>query len=128
MVASTVQALHKIGVLIALDDFGTGYASLSNLRQLTVDRLKIDKSFVQDNDGAVVRAMINLGSDLGIKVVAEGVETTDQLQALRDQGCDFVQGYIYGRPADPVAITALLKRPWTEPAAPGDLAGPAVRT
>ena len=128
VVASTVQALHKIGVLIALDDFGTGYASLSNLRQLTIDRLKIDRSFVQDSDGAVVRAMINLGSDLGIKVVAEGVETTDQLQALRDQGCEFVQGYIYGRPADPVAVTALLKRPWTEPAAPGDLAGPAVRT
>ena len=109
-VASTVQALHDMGVLIALDDFGTGYASLTNLREMPIDRLKIDRSFVQDSDGSVVRAMIRLGHDLGMRVIAEGVETPDQLQSLRSEGCDQVQGYIFGRPADPCDITALLKR------------------
>ena len=110
LVASTVQALHDMGVLIALDDFGTGYASLSNLRQLPIDRLKIDKSFVQDSDNSVVKAMIRLGADLGLRVIAEGVETSEQLQALRDQGCHGVQGYIFGRPIDPAATTRLLQR------------------
>ena len=110
VVASTVQALHDIGVLIALDDFGTGYASLTNLRQLPIDRLKIDKSFVQDNDVSVVKAMISLGSDLGLRVVAEGVETLKQLQSLRSQGCDQVQGYIFGRPVDSSQTTILLQQ------------------
>ena len=110
VVASTVQALHDLGILIALDDFGTGYASLTNLRQLPIDRLKIDRSFVQDSDTSVVKAMISLGSDLGMRVVAEGVETPEQLQALRSQGCDHVQGYIFGRPADPCQTTALLQQ------------------
>ena len=110
VVASTVQALHDMGVLIALDDFGTGYASLTNLRQLPIDRLKIDKSFVQDTDTSVVRAMIGLGSDLGMRVVAEGVETSEQLSSLRSQGCDHVQGYIFGHPADSSQTTTLLQR------------------
>ena len=109
IVASTVQALHDMGVLIALDDFGTGYASLTNLRQLPIDRIKIDKSFVQDSDKSVVKAMISLGSDLGMRVVAEGVETLEQLQSLRSQGCDHVQGYIFGRPADSLQTTFLLQ-------------------
>ncbi|PIB92469.1 bifunctional diguanylate cyclase/phosphodiesterase [Caulobacter sp. FWC2] len=99
VVAETVCALHATGVLIALDDFGTGYASLANLRQFPVDRLKIDKSFVQNaEDDAIVRAVINLGASMGMKVVAEGVERPDQLAALSAYGCDQVQGYHFARP------------------------------
>lgn len=106
IVSQTVRELHETGVLIALDDFGTGYASLANLRQFPIDRLKIDKSFVQNiEDDAIVRAVINLGSSLGMKVVAEGVEHPAQLAALSDYGCDHVQGYHFSRPmpADQVA-------------------------
>jgi diguanylate cyclase (GGDEF)-like protein len=99
VVAETVCELHATGVLIALDDFGTGYASLANLRQFPVDRLKIDKSFVQNaEDDAIVRAVINLGASMGMKVVAEGVERPDQLAALSAYGCDQVQGYHFARP------------------------------
>ncbi|CAN5510351.1 EAL domain-containing protein [soil metagenome] len=99
MVADTVRALHKAGVMIALDDFGTGYASLANLRQFPIDRLKIDKSFVQNaEDAAIVRAVVTLGSSMGMKVVAEGVEDQEQLDALAGYGCDQIQGYHFSRP------------------------------
>ncbi|MET3666804.1 EAL domain-containing protein [Caulobacter sp. 1776] len=99
VVSDTVRQLHDTGVLIALDDFGTGYASLANLRQFPVDRLKIDKSFVQNReDDAIVRAVINLGSSMGMKVVAEGVEHPEQLAALAQYGCDQVQGYHFAKP------------------------------
>ena len=99
VVASTVCQLHDAGVMIALDDFGTGYASLANLRQFPVDRLKIDKSFVQNaEDDAIVRAVINLGASMGMKVVAEGVERPDQLATLSRYGCDQVQGFHFARP------------------------------
>jgi len=99
VVSDTVKRLHDAGVLIALDDFGTGYASLANLRQFPVDRLKIDKSFVQNSqDDAIVRAVINLGSSMGMKVVAEGVEGPDQLATLTAYGCDQVQGYHFAKP------------------------------
>jgi EAL domain-containing protein (putative c-di-GMP-specific phosphodiesterase class I) len=99
VVSETVKRLHDAGVLIALDDFGTGYASLANLRQFPVDRLKIDKSFVQNSqDDAIVRAVINLGSSMGMKVVAEGVEGPDQLATLTAYGCDQVQGYHFAKP------------------------------
>jgi len=99
VVSDTVKQLHDSGVLIALDDFGTGYASLANLRQFPIDRLKIDKSFVQNSqDDAIVRAVINLGSSMGMKVVAEGVERPDQVAALTQYGCDQVQGYHFARP------------------------------
>ena len=99
VVSNTVRQLHEAGVLIALDDFGTGYASLANLRQFPVDRLKIDKSFVQNSqDDAIVRAVINLGSSMGMKVVAEGVEHSDQLATLARYGCDQVQGSHFAKP------------------------------
>lgn len=99
MVSETVKRLHDAGVMIALDDFGTGYASLANLRQFPIDRLKIDKSFVQNaQDEAIVRAVITLGSSMGMKVVAEGVEDAEQLAKLIGYGCDQVQGYHFGRP------------------------------
>jgi diguanylate cyclase (GGDEF)-like protein len=99
VVGDAVRRLHAAGVLIALDDFGTGYASLANLRQFPIDRLKIDKSFVQNSqDDAIVRAVINLGSSMGMKVVAEGVERADQLATLSGYGCDQVQGYHFAKP------------------------------
>jgi EAL domain-containing protein (putative c-di-GMP-specific phosphodiesterase class I) len=97
-------------VLIALDDFGTGYASLSNLKQFPIDRLKIDKSFVQNaGDNAIVQAVINLGSSLGMEVVAEGVEGVDQLKFLTASGCHQVQGYHFGRPMPAVEVPTFLR-------------------
>ncbi|MET3663530.1 diguanylate cyclase (GGDEF)-like protein [Caulobacter sp. 1776] len=109
LVSDTVRRLHKAGVMIALDDFGTGYASLANLRQFPIDRLKIDKSFVQNTeDEAIVKAVITLGSSMGMKVVAEGVEDAAQLKALEHYGCDQVQGYHFGRPMPADQVAAFL--------------------
>src|SRR4029077_1431637 len=84
VVAATVRELHAAGVGIALDDFGTGYASLAHLRQFPIDKLKIDKSFVQSTESAaIVDAVINMGLSLGMQVVAEGVEKREQLNLLR---------------------------------------------
>jgi len=110
VVGETVRRLHESGVLIALDDFGTGYASLSNLKQFPIDRLKIDKSFVQNaGDNAIVQAVINLGSSLGMEVVAEGVEGVDQLKFLTASGCHQVQGYHFGRPMPAVEVPTFLR-------------------
>jgi len=98
-VADTLRELHRAGVRIALDDFGTGFASLSHLRDFPIDRLKIDKSFVQNiDDSAIVRAVVTLGSGLGMKVVAEGVENTEQIARLCEMGCSEAQGYYFARP------------------------------
>jgi len=100
-----LRELHEAGVGIALDDFGTGYASLVHLRQLPVDRIKIDQSFVagldQTDDGTfpIVSAIVGLGTGLGKVVVAEGIETEVQANRLRRLGCQLGQGYLYGRPA-----------------------------
>ena len=110
LVSSTVKQLHDAGVMIALDDFGTGYASLANLRQFPIDRLKIDKSFVQNTeDEAIVKAVITLGTSMGMKVVAEGVEDAAQLKALEHYGCDQVQGYHFGRPMPADQVAGFLK-------------------
>jgi diguanylate cyclase (GGDEF)-like protein len=109
VVGDAVRRLHDAGVLIALDDFGTGYASLANLRQFPIDRLKIDKSFVQNSqDDAIVRAVINLGSSMGMKVVAEGVERADQLATLTGYGCDQVQGYHFAKPMAAVEVAGFI--------------------
>jgi diguanylate cyclase (GGDEF)-like protein/PAS domain S-box-containing protein len=110
IVAQTVKALHEQGVSIALDDFGTGYASLANLRQFPIDRLKIDKSFVQnDEDDAIVRAVINLGASMGMEVVAEGVERPEQLDVLSHYGCKHVQGFHFSRPLPPEEVPGYLR-------------------
>jgi diguanylate cyclase (GGDEF)-like protein len=111
---SILSRLKDMGVQVTIDDFGTGYSSLSYLRHFPFDRIKIDRSFIQHLEGdadalAIVRAIINLGHSLRVQVLAEGVETPGQLQLLRRQGCDQLQGYLLGRPApisDATALTA----------------------
>jgi EAL domain-containing protein (putative c-di-GMP-specific phosphodiesterase class I) len=99
----TLRRLKALGISIALDDFGTGYSSLTTLRTFEFDRVKIDRSFIEDlpdnaGSAAIVRAVLGLGRGLGLPVVAEGVETPAQLAALRAEGCAEVQGYLIGRP------------------------------
>jgi diguanylate cyclase (GGDEF)-like protein/PAS domain S-box-containing protein len=102
-VRAALQHLKALGVAIAVDDFGTGYTSLAHLKQLPVDRLKIDRSFICDlpadrGSAAIAGAIIQLGRKLGLQVVAEGVETAAQRDWVREQGCDAMQGYLAARP------------------------------
>jgi len=102
----TLQTLHRLrelGVRVSMDDFGTGYSSLSYLRSFPFDKIKIDRSFVKDLSGkpdgdAIIRAIAGLGKSLGMTTVAEGVETPEQMQRIRDEGCTDVQGYLISRP------------------------------
>jgi EAL domain-containing protein (putative c-di-GMP-specific phosphodiesterase class I) len=101
--ARTLEKIADLGVMVALDDFGTGYSSLAHLCELPINRLKIDRSFVgrlpeARNAAAVCRAVIDLADDLGITVIAEGVETPEQVAFLCDHGCTAAQGYLYGKP------------------------------
>jgi EAL domain-containing protein (putative c-di-GMP-specific phosphodiesterase class I) len=110
-----LQALHRLGVGIAIDDFGTGYSSLSYLRRLPVDRLKIDRSFVQDatsdeEAATVVRAIVQLAYNLHLKVVAEGVETQAHDKFVRDIGCAYAQGFFYSEPLSAAEIDGLMLR------------------
>jgi diguanylate cyclase (GGDEF)-like protein/PAS domain S-box-containing protein len=114
-VSEDVQHLLRLGVQLAIDDFGTGYSSLGYIKRFPINRLKIDQSFVRDmaedkNDAAIVRAIITLGHSMNITVVAEGVETADQLARLRAEGCDEVQGYYFGRPMPSEEFIELARR------------------
>ncbi|WP_313089266.1 putative bifunctional diguanylate cyclase/phosphodiesterase [Pseudomonas sp.] len=110
-----LHSLRRSGALIAIDDFGTGYSSLSYLKSLPLDKIKIDKSFVQDmaddhGDTTIVRAIIQLGKSLGMLVIAEGVETAEQERYLIDEGCNEGQGYYYSKPLPAADLTALLQQ------------------
>jgi diguanylate cyclase (GGDEF)-like protein len=110
---STINELHEVGVRLSIDDFGTGYSSLSYLRRLPVAELKIDQSFVanlllDDQDEVIVRSTIDLGHNLGLVVVAEGVENNEVLERLRVFGCDVAQGYCISRPLDPAQFNSWL--------------------
>jgi diguanylate cyclase (GGDEF)-like protein len=113
---SVLRALKEIGVQLAIDDFGTGYSSLSYLQRLPLDFLKVDQSFVEalgvNAEGeAIVCAVINLAHALGLKVVAEGVETTEQLEILRSFRCDMAQGFLFSRPLPAAEIVTAFGLP-----------------
>jgi EAL domain-containing protein (putative c-di-GMP-specific phosphodiesterase class I) len=113
---SALALLHQIkdlGVSIAMDDFGTGYSSLGYLRSFPFDRIKIDQSFIRelstDKDSlAILRAVVGLGRSLGIVTTAEGVETRDQLEVLRTEGCTDAQGYLFSQPQSAADVRDLL--------------------
>ena len=111
--AKTLDQLHEMGVSLSIDDFGTGYSSLNYLKRFPIDKLKIDRNFIEDlphdlNDSAIVHAIINLAKSLRMTVIAEGVETKAQLDFLRALSCDGYQGYFGGRPLDAERFAALL--------------------
>ena len=107
-----LRSLRALGIKVALDDFGTGYSSLSYLRRLPLDKIKIDKSFVDALDtvdgAAIVSAVVALARALRLKVTAEGVETIDQQEFLREAGCNYLQGYLFSQAVSAAEISAIL--------------------
>ena len=105
--------IRDLGVSLAFDDFGTGYASLTHLKRSSLNRLKIDRSFVRDlatnsDSAAIVSAIAGLGKRLGLSIVAEGVEDAQLLEPLREMGCDEAQGYLFGKPMPAAEFSCLL--------------------
>ncbi|NQD95033.1 EAL domain-containing protein, partial [Pseudomonas sp. CrR25] len=113
-IIATFQQLRDLGVKLAIDDFGTGYSSLSYLKRFPVDCVKIDQTFIRDlspggEDAAITRAIIAMAHSLELKVVAEGVETQAQMDFLKAQHCDEIQGYLISPPIQAADFAALLK-------------------
>ncbi|MGH8177866.1 MAG: putative bifunctional diguanylate cyclase/phosphodiesterase [Steroidobacter sp.] len=113
--AGILEHLSRMGVLVSVDDFGTGYSSMSYLRRFPIDKLKIDRGFVKDlmtraEDASIVQAIISLAHSLRLKVVAEGVETSEQLDSLKSMGCDQYQGYHFSPPLPAVEFSELMRR------------------
>jgi diguanylate cyclase len=109
-----LEQMSRMGVVVSIDDFGTGYSSMSYLRRFPIDKLKIDRSFINDlttnsADASIVRAIISLAHSLRLKVVAEGVETVEQLQLLRELGCDQYQGFYHSAAVPAKEIEASLR-------------------
>jgi diguanylate cyclase (GGDEF)-like protein len=116
-VVSVLNEITALGIHISIDDFGTGYSSLSHLKRFTVNTLKIDKAFVRDvekstTDAAIASAIISMGSSLKLKVIAEGVETQEQMDFFRDNNCDQVQGFLISKPVPPEEALMLLLKNW----------------
>ncbi len=109
-----LDEIQSRGVRLAIDDFGTGYSSMSLMKQFPIDTIKIDRSFVRDlenstQDRAIAKAIINMGKALGLTVVAEGVETTEQDAFLRGHACDELQGYLFSKPVPAANVPSLLR-------------------
>jgi diguanylate cyclase (GGDEF)-like protein len=109
-----LDAIQSRGIRLAIDDFGTGYSSMSLMKQFPIDTIKIDRSFIRDlpkdsEDQAIAQAIINMGKALGMTVVAEGVETTEQETFLRDHACDEMQGFLFSKPVPPQQMAELLR-------------------
>ncbi len=109
----TLSRLRALGVTLAIDDFGTGFSSMSYILRHNIDRLKIDRTFIADStvsahSAGVTVSIISRAHGLGIKVIAEGVETIDQVNMLMEAGCDDVQGYLFSRPVPPESLRAVL--------------------
>lgn len=116
LAASTLKALRDNGVVVSVDDFGTGYSSLSYLKKLPLDILKIDQSFVRQlsenpDDAAIAVAIISMGQSLNLRIIAEGVETAEDLEFLKAHGCDEAQGYYFSRPVPADQFAHLLDQP-----------------
>jgi EAL domain-containing protein (putative c-di-GMP-specific phosphodiesterase class I) len=114
-----LNRLHAQGIRLAIDDFGTGYSSLAHLKRFPLDVLKIDKSFIDEipynkDDMEIAATIVAMGHTLGFKVLAEGVETVEQLAFLREKGCDTYQGYIKSRPIPAAEFVELLANQHTE--------------
>jgi EAL domain-containing protein (putative c-di-GMP-specific phosphodiesterase class I) len=112
---ASLNALSELGIRLSMDDFGTGYSSLNYLRRYPFDTIKVDREFVSDitydmGDRELVNAAIVMAHSLELKVVAEGVETEEQLAYLEKQGCDYAQGYLLGRPVSADEFTILLEQ------------------
>ena len=120
-----LEELSRMGVLVSVDDFGTGYSSMSYLRRFPIDKLKIDRTFVAEmdtrsDDASIVQAIVSLAHGLKLKVVAEGVETAAQVEALKALGCDQYQGFHFSSRMPPVEFEGLIRQdgPGSEAATP----------
>ena len=119
---ATLISLRKLGVRISIDDFGTGYSSLIALKNLPIDGLKIDRAFVRNipadqGDATITRALITMATGLGRTLIAEGVETREQMQFLYAEGCQLLQGYLFSKPIPAREFASHLeaeKAPWAE--------------
>jgi len=111
---ASLQTLKELGVKVSIDDFGTGYSSLAYLRRFPIDKLKIDIAFIREvttnpQDAAIAKTIIELAHSLNLQVIAEGVETPDQLDFLTKNGCDQVQGYLFSKPLPVLELEAFLR-------------------